>query len=165
MLIYLDANIVQDTADYADFLFGTQADCPVEERVAQRELCALRELIDLEQFGSWTIANCDYLQVELHRGRPSNDQLQTYEMLNDCVNPECAFDERVFRDVLQDLLPLRLRDRADQWHLATAVAMGASWFLTNDHGILRKVSGLIRSTRVASPSECIEEISVGLFLR
>jgi hypothetical protein len=35
MLIYLDANIVQDTADYADFLFGNQAACPVEEPVAQ----------------------------------------------------------------------------------------------------------------------------------
>jgi hypothetical protein len=165
MLIYLDANIVQDTADYADFLFGNQSPCPVKEPVARKELCALRQLIDLEQFGSWTFASCDHLLVELHRGRPSNDQLETYEILKDSFNAEYAIDEQVFRDVLQELLPLRLRDRADRIHLATAVAMGASWFLTNDNGILRKVGGQIRSTRVARPSECINEISVGLFLR
>jgi len=130
-----------------------------------RELYALRELIELERFGNWAFANCEHLQVELHRGRPSNDQRETYEMLAESADVEYAIDEPVFRNVLQELLRLRLRDRADQVHLATAVAMRASWFLTNDNGILRKVGGRIRSTLIARPSECIDEISVGLFLR
>jgi len=36
MLIYLDANIVQYTADYADFVFDNQIACPVEEPTARR---------------------------------------------------------------------------------------------------------------------------------
>lgn len=165
MLIYLDANVVQYTADYADFVFGKNAAYPVEEQAIRSELYALRELIELEQFGSWTFANCDNLQAELCRGRPSNDQRETYEVLNVCPDAEYVIGQQVFLEVLEELLPLRLRDQADRVHLATAVAMGASWFLTNDNGILRRVGGHIRSTRVAKPSGCIEEISVGLFIR
>jgi hypothetical protein len=165
MLIYLDANIVQYTADYADFLCGNHMHCPIQEPALRGELYALRELIQLEQFGNWTFASPEHLQAELHRGRVRDHQKETYELLEESADPEDAIEDHVFRNVIEELLPLGLSDRADRVHVATAVAMGASWFLTNDTEILRKVGGQVRSTRVAKPSECIEDISVGLFLR
>jgi len=165
MLIYLDANIVQYIADHVDFLCGRQVDCPVIEPVLRNELYALRKLIELEQLGSWTFANCEHLQTELHRGRPPDHQQETYEILEASADTKYEIDEQVFSDVIGELEPLRLGDRNDRVHLASAVAMGASWFLTNDKDILRKVGGRFRLTRVAKPSECVDEISVGLFLR
>src|SRR5262245_19511316 len=125
MLIYLDANIVQYTADYADFLCGNQVHCPVEEPLLRGELYALRELIELDQLRNWTFASREHLQAELHRGRVRDYQLETYELLEESADPEYSIDDHVFRDVIDELLPLGLSGRADRVHLATAAAMGA----------------------------------------
>ena len=49
MLIYLDANVVQYCATYDDFIFGDTDVCPVTETKLQKELTALRRLVELEQ--------------------------------------------------------------------------------------------------------------------
>jgi hypothetical protein len=165
MLVYLDANIVQYCADYSDFLFGEQAEYPIQEPHLLRELLALRQLIALEQLGDWSFAAPPHLLAELRRGSPTPNQLAVYSLLEDSFGPEWAINEGIFREVVEQLAPLQLRDEADQAHLAYAVALGASWFLTLDRDILRKTRGQVRTTRVVRPSACVPEISVGLLMR
>jgi hypothetical protein len=164
MLIYLDANIVQYCADYEDFLFSDQTDCPVGEPKFRRELHALRQLIHLEQFGNWTFAVSAELLSELRHGRPTRPQREVYKLLQESCWPYDEADASVLRNVAEALQSLQLKDRLDLQHLANAVTLGASWFITNDNDILRKTDGWVRPTRVARPSECVAEISVGLFL-
>ena len=163
MLIYLDANIVQYCADYGDFLFGPDAPCPSRKLGFRRELLALRELIFLEQFGNWEFAAPEHLLVELHRGRPTGEQRQTYAILEESSNHE-DLDKPLFDEVFTELSGFSRRHRADRIHLATAAAMHASWFVTNDKGIIRRTPGWVRSTRVVKPSQCVPEIGIGLFL-
>ena len=166
MLIYLDANIVQYCADYGDQIFGNEDASPSVARKLRRELNALRQLVYLEQFGNWTFANSSHLQCELRRGRPTKEQREVYSVLKDAAECSCSFDEQVYEDVLEDRLVQGLRDRSDQKHIATAAAMGASWFLTNDGDVVEKLKETpIGRMRVTKPSECLSEISIGLFLR
>lgn len=165
MLIYLDANIVQYCADYSDFLFGGQAEYPIQEPHLLRELLALRQLIALEQLGEWNFAAPPHLLAELRRGSPTPNQLAVYSLLEDSFEPEWVVNEEVFQTVMEQLAPLQLRDEADQRHLAYAVALGTSWFLTLDRDILRKTEGRIRTTWVVPPSACVPEVAVGLLLR
>lgn len=165
MLIYLDANIVQYCADYEEFLFGDQANCPVQEPRLRAELHALRNLIELEQLGNWTFAASEDLFSELHGGRPTAHQREVYELLKESYWPDEGRGGAVLWDVAEQLESLQLKDRLDLRHLANAIALGASWFITNDDEILRKTGGWVRTTRVARPSGCIPEISVGLFLK
>lgn len=166
MVIYLDANIVQYLADFGDFVFRASPNLPVSSPWLQGELNALRELIELEQLGHWDFAAPEHLLAELHRGRPTVGQRETYAILEDAA----FMAEPCRRDVGEystSLLTLGLA-RADRRHLATALAMSASWFLTCDRGILRRVAkapgGWRRAMRVAPPSRAIEEITRGLFL-
>jgi hypothetical protein len=165
MLIYLDAQIVQYCADYEDFLFDKLLSCPVGEPNLRTELYALRRLIELEQFGDWTFAASELLLTELHRGVPTQRQRAVYKLLEESFSAYEQPDERVLQEVAEELASLQLKDAADRRHLANAVAVGSSWFITNDNDILRKTSGGVRTTRVARPSECLAEISVGLFLQ
>jgi hypothetical protein len=165
MLIYLDANIVQYCADYGDQIFRNEEASPSLGRKLRRELDALRQLVYLEQFGNWTFASNSHLQCELHRGRPTKQQREVYSVLKDAGDRSCSLDEQVYQDVLADCLVQRIRDRSDQKHIATAAAMGASWFLTNDGDVVRKLKETpIGRMRVTKPSECLSEISIGLFL-
>ena len=164
MLIYLDANIVQYCADYEDFLFSDQTDCPVGEPKFRIELYALRQLIHLEQFGNWTFAVSEELLSELHRGRPTLPQRAVYKLLQESCWPYEEPDASGVHNVTEALQALQLKDELDLRHLANAVTLGASWFITNDNDILRKTGGWVRPTRVARPSECVAEITVGLFL-
>jgi len=163
MLIYLDANIVQYCADYEAFLFGGRPSPQGLEPNLLRELRALRELIELEQLGNWEFAASDHLLRELHRGHPTHEQLNVYQLLEDAAHspsPDAvAVGERV------QLMNVNFTDNADRRHVATALAMGASWFITNDRNMIVATSGRVRNLRIARPSECLEEISVGLFLR
>jgi hypothetical protein len=76
----------------------------------------------------------------------------------------------------KSLRPLNLKSVADRWHLAEAIALGASWFLTNDGDILKKTLpkpmhvgkkmigiaptiSIVQGIRVARPSECIKRLS------
>jgi len=53
----------------------------------------------------------------------------------------------------------------DTRHLAEAIALNASWFLTNDKDVILKCKNQDLPLRVALPSECLEDISLGLFLK
>jgi len=166
MLIYFDANIVQYCADYGDQIFGNVETSPCLGWKFRRELDALRQLVYLEQFGNWTFASSSHLQCELHRGRPTKQQREMYSELKDTADCSYSLDEQVYRDVLEDCLVQRLRDRSDQKHVAIAAAMGASWFLTNDGDVVRNLKRRpIARMRVARPSDCISDISIGLVLR
>jgi len=163
MLLYLDANIVQYCADYEAFLFGGGSSPQGLEPNLLRELRALRELIELEQLGNWQFAASENLLRELHRGHPTHEQHNVYQLLEDAAHSPSP-DAVTVGERVQQLTDVNFRDNADRRHVATALAMGASWFITNDRNVIDATSGRVASLRCAGPSECIEEISVGLFI-
>jgi len=178
MLVYLDTMIVQYCVDYEEFVFGEitghTAECPVSESKLKRELRALRQLIFLEQFGDWIYACSPVLLKELHAGKPTDEQRKVYALLLEAWKDsgwEDAFplqSSEVVR-LESSLKILKLRHSADRRHLAEAIVLNASWFLTNDKEILHKCKHKCRChslpLRVARPSECLDDISVGLFLK
>jgi len=175
MLIYLDTMIVQYCADYEDFIFAVDEKNPVSEPKLAGELLALQRLVELEQFGNWSFAAPTHLMKELLAGRPTATQLRVYAILlhtwreSDWKESLEASEGKVL-SIDHELISLELQDAADRRHLAEAIALEASWFLTNDEDILHKTRkehkkiGQVRQVRVAKPSECAREISVGLFL-
>jgi len=170
MLIYLDANIVQYCADDSDFVFGA-ADRPLTNDVKLRkELKAIRRLVDLEQLGNWEFAAPAHRLAELRAGRPTALQLETYKVLEDAWDAGKWRDdessaEETISEIEKSLTALKLRHAADRRHLAEALALGASWFLTNDDEVIRKPRGRVKTMRVCRPTVSVEEISIGLFLR
>jgi hypothetical protein len=175
MFIYLDTMIVQYCADYEDFIFGVDDRNPVSEPKLAAELLALRRLAELEQFGNWSFAAPAHLMSELLAGRPTVTQQRVYALLLQTWQESGwkEFFEASEGKVLSidhSLISLELQDAADRRHLAEAIALGASWFLTNDKNILHRTrkecqeTSQVRQVRVARPSECVGEISVGLFL-
>ena len=176
MLIYLDTMIVQYCADYEDFIFGNTERNPANEPKLAMELASLRQLVELEQLGDWTFAAPPHLMKELLAGMPTSTQHGVYAILLKAWQESGweEFFERNEEKVLsidQSLKPLKLKGAADRRHLAEAIAWNASWFLTNDGNIIRRTRkrgqtiGQVHDARVARPSECIKEISVGLFLK
>jgi len=87
-----------------------------------------------------------------------------YEAWHDSVwlGDDSPTKERV-EEIEESLSPIGLKHAADRRHLAEAVALATSWFLTNDGEVLSKTKGLLRDMRVCLPSESVEEISTGLF--
>ena len=176
MLIYLDTMIVQYCADYEDFILGDTEQNPAVEPKLAAELVSLRRLVELEQFGDWTFAAPSHLMKELLAGNPDSTQREVYAILLQAWQESGweeffqSGEERV-SSIDESLKPLNLEHAADRRHLAEAIALNASWFLTNDGNIIRRTRakgqklGGVYQVRVARPSECIEEISVGLFLR
>ena len=177
MLVYFDANIVQYCADYEDFIFGEGATQPVNDARLLKELVALRRLVELaleveqlEVANRWHFAAPTHLVRELLSGKPTTEQRSVYSILLQAWNdserrePVEASDERV-STIERSLRSVGLKDAADRWHLAEAIALGASWFLTNDTDILKKtraepsVVGVVQGIRVARPSECVESLS------
>ncbi len=170
MLIYLDTNIVQYCADYEDFIFALTDECPVDDSSLREELIALRQLVELDQLGDWQFAAPEHLLAELHAGEPSNQQLRVYKSLHEAFEDNASSmdllpDNGVISTIDESLTLLGLKDPGDRRHIAEAIALNASWFLTNDKEIIRKCRGRIRHTRVCRPSESLDEISVGLFLK
>src|SRR6266850_4430115 len=167
MLIYLDANVVQDCADEEPYVSGRSDTCKTSEPKLKTQLRGLRRLFELEQFGDWRIACCRHLLVELHRGKPTRDQLQTYGMLQEAWSDSVwetdeSPNEDTVRRTYHSLEGLNLKDKPDQRHLAEALALNASWFITNDGDIIKKTNGVVGSMRVSRPSDCVQEIPVGL---
>lgn len=170
MLIYLDANIVQYCANEWKFICRvTDSSCTTDPKL-HKELVALRRLVELEQFGDWEFAAPRHVLDELYSGTPTESQRKTYQVLHEAwddgvwVADHSPTEERV-EEIEESLSPLGLKHAADRRHLAQALALAASWFLTNDGEVLRKTKGLLRSMRVCLPSESVEEISTGLFLK
>jgi len=170
MLIYLDANIVQYCADELKFIFGETNRSSTTDPKLQKELVALRRLVELEQLGDWEFAAPRHLLDELNAGTPTESQRETYQVLHEAwhdsvwVGDDSPTEERV-EEIEESLSPIGLKHAADRRHLAEALALAASWFLTNDGEVLRKTKGLMRGMRVCLPSESVEEISTGLFLK
>jgi len=170
MLIYLDANVVQDCADHGDFIFGQSETCENVSPNLQKELAALRTLVELEQLGDWTFAAPTHLLEELGAGKPTEKQKETYKVLQEAWSDSAWFEDSrptddMIRKIERSLAVLKLEDAPDRRHLAEAIALNASWFLTNDKEILRKTDGAVQGVRVCRPSGCLQDISIGLFLR
>jgi len=176
MLIYLDANLAQYYADYQDFISGDGAAPPINESLL-RELEALHQIVELEQLGEgWHVAAPKHLIKELlYKQTP--DQREIYSFLlqawQEAGQQEAnEVSEEKITTIERSLYPLQLKDK-DRRHLAEAIALGAVWFLTNDKGLInhtrpkenKKVVCKVQNVYVARPSECIPEISRGLFLR
>jgi len=173
MLIYLDTMIVQYIIKYQEYIFreisGYSGECPVTEPKLKRELNALRELIFLDQLGDWVYACPPHLCDELNAGKPTAEQQESYQILmktwkESSWTDAFPLDESEVSRVEASLKILRLKP-ADQRHLAEAIVLNASWFLTNDKKIINKCKRKQLPLSVARPSECLNEISVGLFLR
>jgi hypothetical protein len=170
MLIYLDANVVQYCADYGDFIFGQSERCENVNHNLQKELAALRKLVELEQLGDWTFAVPTHLLEELGAGKPTEEQNETYKVLHEGWRDSAWLEdsrqtEDMIRKIERSLAVLKLKHASDRRHLAEAVALNASWFLSNDKEILRKTNGAVQGVRVCRPSGCLQDISIGLFLR
>jgi len=173
MLIYLDAMIVQYIIKYQEYVFGEisgySGECPVTEPKLKRELNALRELIFLDQLGDWVYACTPHLWDELNAGKPTAEQQESYQILVETWKESAwtdAFplDESEVSRVEASLKILQFKP-ADRRHLAEAIVLNASWFLTNDTKVINKCKGKVLPLRVTRPSECLSEISIGLFLR
>jgi hypothetical protein len=170
MLIYLDANIVQYCADESDFIFGKIDTTQTDDTSLRRELTAIRRLVDLEQLGNWEFAAPRDLLAELRAGKPTAAQQETYNVLEDAWDESrWTGNESPTREMTsaieEELSLLKLKHAADRRHLGEALALGASWFLTNDREVIRKTRGKVRGMRVCRPAESLEEISIGLFLK
>jgi hypothetical protein len=176
MLIYLDANLAQYYADYNDFILGDSA-TPLVNKPLLRELEALSQIVELEQLGEgWHVAAPKHLMQEL-LCKPTPEQREIYSVLlrawQEVGQQEAnEVSEEKIATIERSLYPLQLKDK-DRRHLAEAIALGAVWFLTNDTRLIdhtrpkknRKVICKIQNVHVARPSECIPEISKGLFLK
>ena len=181
MLIYLDTNIVQYCATFMEFIFGDSPIGSTIEPKLQKELMALRKLAGLEQLGSWDFAAPPHLIAELHAGKGNLPEAKrmVYKVLEEAWNEsvwsrDMQPREEKILEIEQSLAVLKLKDAPDQRHLAEAIALNASWFLTNDREVIQKTNDkeavqktdrVLRQMRVCRPSECLEGIAVGLFLR
>ncbi len=170
MLIYLDANLVQYCADHCDFIFGESDKCEQVDSNLEKELSALHRLVEIEQLGDWTFAAPRHLLEELRAGKPTEEQKETYKTLEEAWSDSAWLDDgRPTEDMVsciqQSLGVLKFKHASDRRHLAEAIALNASWFLTNDKEIVKKTKGEVQGVPVCRPSECLQEISVGLFLR
>jgi hypothetical protein len=182
MLIYCDANILQYIADHEDFVFGEMIVPQTKSALLYRELKALRALIEfeleieqLEVANMWHVAAPIHLMKELHSGKPTDIQQEVYSILlqawfdSDWQDRIRASEEKV-RSIDESLCILNLRHAADRRHLAEAIALEASWFLTNDKDIIKKTRlessrvGEIEGVRVALPSECLRIMSANPIL-
>lgn len=176
MLIYLDTNLAQYYADYQDFIFGDSAAPPINEPLL-RELEALRQIVELEQLGEgWHVAAPKHLMQEL-LCKPTPDQREIYSLLlqawQEAGQQEAneVIEEKI-TTIERSLYPLQIKNK-DRRHLAEAIALGAVWFLINDKRLINhtrptKNKNIVcneQNVYVARPSECIPEISRGLFLR
>jgi len=168
--------IVQYCVDYEEFVFGEisgqSEECSVSELNLRRELIALRQLIFLDQLGNWVYACTPSLLKELHTGKPTDKQCKVYALFlkawrESGWNDAYPLNSGEVHEVENSLKALNLRHSADRRHLAEAIVLNASWFLTNDREMIKKCRRRGRNLplHVARPSECLDEISVGLFLR
>ena len=162
MLIYLDTMIVQHVSDYYDYIYQDvssehEIPNPVRELKLATELAALRRLVFIEQFFDWVVAAPTHLMDELLSGKPTQSQLETYKILsqswkdslnwgNEGIEP----DEEKILSIYHWLASLNLRDKPDRRNLAEAIALQASWFLTNDKNIIPTVSLDVRSLVASS---------------
>ena len=162
MLIYLDANLAQYYADYQDFILGDSAAPPINEPLLMGE--------------GWHVAAPKHLMQELLY-KPTPEQRQIYSFLlqawQEAGQQEAnEVSEEKITTIERSLYPLEVKVK-DRRHLAEAIALEAVWFLTNDKGLInhtrpkgnKKVVCKVQNVYVARPSECIPEISRGLFLR
>ena len=114
--------------------------------------------------------------AELLHKQPTREQREVYSILLrawQAAGQQEANETSEENIILieHSLYPLRLKDK-DRRHLAEAIALGAVWFLTNDKRLLnhtrpkenKKSICKVQDVYVARPSECIPEISKGLFL-
>lgn len=165
--------IVQYIIDYHEYIFGEisgySGECPITEPELKSELKALRNLIFLDQLGDWVYACTPHLWDELNSGNPTTKQQHLYPMFKRAWEASGwieAFhlDESEVNKVENSLKTLHLRHTADQRHLAEAIVLNASWFLTNDNEVVKKCRMIDLPLHVSKPSECLNGISVGLFL-
>jgi len=179
MLIYLDTDLTIYCAKYVDFVFWEGNVPPIKEPKLLREIKALQQIVELElkQLGEGRhVAAPKHLMKELCCKSIPTDERRVYSTLLQVweeVKPQEAnvVDEETIKQIEKSLQPLKLKDK-DRRHLAEAIALGAVWFLTNDKRLInhtrpknnKKVICKVQGVYVAKPSECISEISRGLFL-
>lgn len=180
MLIYLDAMIVQYIADHIQYILHLDGYLSPEEVDSNQipksdpkyllEIEALGRLAFLEQLGNdWCYAVTPHLLAEIHAGQPTPNQVEFYDVLTDSWNRSgwveaFPLDDIEVERTERSLVPLGLRDPADRRHLAQATVLNAAWFLTNDSEVINKCRKAKLPLRVCRPSECLEGMSVGLFL-
>lgn len=177
MLMYLDTNLILYFADYSDFVFGNDNIVFIAEPNLLNELISLKKIIEMEQFGEgWNVALSAHLLYELQR-KPAREQKETINTLIASWEDYGLYKANLVNeeDVLLvecSLVTLNLKP-ADRRHVAEAIALGATWFLTNDKRLIKRTRPKkfpnnicsVQGVFVAKPSECLEELSRGLFLK
>jgi hypothetical protein len=172
------AQYIADNIDYIMWLGGYLAleevdrtKMPKGDSKYRIEIEALGKLAFLEQLGNdWCYVATPHHLTELHAGQPTANQVAFYRILANTWNDSGWFeayplDMAEVECTYQALEALGLKDTADRLHLAQAIVLNASWFLTNDSDVLRKCQNADLPLHVCRPSECLERISVGLFLK
>ena len=176
MLLYLDSNLVQYYADYQSIIFENEDAFQINQPLLV-ELKALQKIIELEQLGEgWQVAAPKHLLDELQYKKPNVEQKEVYSILLQAwqkagqQEANETSEENIFA-IGCSLSFLKLKDK-DSRHLAEAIALGAVWFLTNDKRLInhtrpkkdKKSICKIQGIFIARPSECIPELTRGLFL-
>jgi hypothetical protein len=180
MLLYLDAMIVQYIADNVDYIMCLGgylsedevdlSSLPTDDPKLLHELESLGRLAFLDQLGDgWSYAATPHLMQELLAGQPTTKQKELYDIVKTAWYESewletSPLDSAKVATVERSLIRLGLKE-ADRLHIAQAVVLEAAWFLTNDSEIIEKCRRATLPLRVCRPSECLEGISVGLFLR
>lgn len=146
---------------------------PQPDHKLATELQALDEIIELAAYAEtqdldhrWDAAAPEHLLDELERGSPSEEQIRVYHNLRGAwhdleIERHGTPDAETVERTQRRLAGLKLKDPPDTLHLAEAVAMGASWFLTCDKEVLNKTRnkskpnepGVIEGVTVGRPSE------------
>ncbi len=168
MIIYLDTNIVRYVAAFDAYILGETETIPTEQPRLAREIRAIRRLVELDQLADWGIACSPMLMKELFEGNRAKDRRAVYKLLVDAWEQsgnEVPDDIQVRANSIESSLSALGLDGADRRHLAEAIAIGASWLLTNDDRFVGSCRKAKLPLRVSYVSECLDEISRGLFLR
>jgi hypothetical protein len=168
---------ITDSVDYIMWLAGYLSEdevdfssLPTDDPKLLHELESLGQLAFLDQLGDdWSYSAPPHLMQELRAGRPTPNQRELYDIVETAWHESewmetSPLDPAKVARVERSLIRLGLKD-ADRLHIAQAVVLEASWFLTNDYKIIEKCRKATLPLRVCRPSECLEGISVGLFLR
>ena len=144
MLIYLDANIVQYCADYADLIFGGERGEAVPNVKLKAELLALREIVEVALRAEeqdldhrWDVAAPRHLLDELLRGKPTSAQLETYSNLQAAwedlgVESHGEVGAQLIGVVSNRLKTLNLHDAPDQRNLSITLRHAGQSFTVQD---------------------------------
>jgi len=155
-------------AAFEDYILGNISVLPVSEPRLSAEVVAMRRLVELDQYADFVFAYSPMLMRELLGVNVPERRRTIYQTLADSwaqSGEEIPIDLEERADQIQSSLrDLDIED-SDRRHLAEAIAINSNWLLTNDRRFVESCRVADIPLKVAYPSEWVQELPRGLFLR